>query len=295
MNNIRLLALFPNSGRIVSKPFDASLKYLIERFPEDWAQLIGIRQGPVEVVEADLSTVTAEADKVLRIGSAEPWHAHLELQASYDADLPNRVLRYNVLLNARLGTPVHSTVVLLRKEADGRRMTGRVEIAIPGNAPHLTFTYDVVRAWELPVENLLNAGLGVLPLAPIAETRKEALPGVVRRMEQRLDHQPEAGTLWTAASVLMGLRYEEAFIDRLLAGVRNMKESVTYQAIIREGVIKGEESGARDMFITMASARLGAPSAEIVERLENIHDPNALKNLGIRALKVESWAELFGE
>jgi len=42
--------------------------------------------------------------------------------------------------------------------------------------------------------------------------------------------------LWTATYVLMGLKYPSAFTEQLLRGVRQMKESVTYQAILAEGV-----------------------------------------------------------
>ena len=53
----------------------------------------------------------------------------------------------------------------------------------------------------------------------------------------------EAGTLWTAADVLMGLRYSRQLVAQLLQGVHGMKESVTYQAILEEGVVKGEVKG----------------------------------------------------
>ncbi len=41
----------------------------------------------------------------------------------------------------------------------------------------------------------------------------------------------------------MGLRYDRALIEQLLQEVRGMKESVTYQAIVEEGVAKGREEG----------------------------------------------------
>ena len=59
---------------MVAKPYDASTKYLIETYPEAWLSYVGIlAAGHVEVIDADLSTVTAEADKVLRLTEPARW------------------------------------------------------------------------------------------------------------------------------------------------------------------------------------------------------------------------------
>jgi hypothetical protein len=41
-----------------------------------------------------LSTVTALADKLLRLNETPAWLMHFEFQASYEADLPQRMLGY---------------------------------------------------------------------------------------------------------------------------------------------------------------------------------------------------------
>jgi hypothetical protein len=65
----------------VSKPFDATLKHLLETYPHDWLRCLGLEpRGRVEVISADLATVTTEADKVFHIRTADPWRLHLELQ-----------------------------------------------------------------------------------------------------------------------------------------------------------------------------------------------------------------------
>src|SRR5437764_15009208 len=101
------------------QPFDASTKYLIEAQPADWLEYLGLPRADVDVIPADLSTVTAAADKVLRVRAGEPWLAHVELQASRDRELPERHLEYNVLLKRRHRLPVRSLVVRLRPDADG--------------------------------------------------------------------------------------------------------------------------------------------------------------------------------
>ena len=87
--------------------------------------------APVTVIDADVSTVTAAADKVLRVDEPEPWVLHLEFQASYDAALSQRILRYNVLLGVRHSLPVRSVAILLCPKADGKATTGRVQAKLP--------------------------------------------------------------------------------------------------------------------------------------------------------------------
>ncbi|HEV2472572.1 MAG TPA: hypothetical protein VGS41_07915, partial [Chthonomonadales bacterium] len=105
-------------------PFDATTKHLVEAHPDDWLRLAGLKGVTAEAIDADLSTVTAEADKVLRVAADPPWLMHLELQAGYLPDLPRRTQVHNALLDRRHDLPVRSVIILLRPEADGPAMTG---------------------------------------------------------------------------------------------------------------------------------------------------------------------------
>jgi hypothetical protein len=65
-------------NRAVTKPYDAATKSLIERHPADWLRVLGMPTGTVEVIDADLATVTTEADRVLRVTDVEtPYLAHI--------------------------------------------------------------------------------------------------------------------------------------------------------------------------------------------------------------------------
>ena len=51
------------------KPFDATLKELISSYPVDWLTQFGVPvTAPPEVISADLSTVTAAADTLIKVG-----------------------------------------------------------------------------------------------------------------------------------------------------------------------------------------------------------------------------------
>src|SRR5262249_31701131 len=105
---------------------------------------------------------------------------------------------------------------------------------------------------------------------------------------------PKAKDLWTATYVLMGLRYERELIDRLLQGVIEMEESVTYQAIIEKGIEKGEVSGARKLLLRLGESHFGQAPAEVRIALEGIHDMDRLEQLALQVEKVSSWQELLG-
>jgi predicted transposase YdaD len=75
----------------VSKKFDATLKTLLELSPDDWPVLAGHPRGRAKVINAGASTVTAGADKVLRVSDRPPWLLHLEFQRGPDRSLPRRM------------------------------------------------------------------------------------------------------------------------------------------------------------------------------------------------------------
>lgn len=131
----------------------------------------------------------------------------------------------------------------------------------------------------------------------------EALPAIVRQMEARIEAEApdEAGELWVSTYVLMGLRYTRSFSTQLLKGVRAMKESVTYQAILEEGKEIGKEIGAvvgkteeaRALLLRLGRKRFGPPDASTVQTVVAISELETLEEWLERLLEVESWAELL--
>jgi predicted transposase YdaD len=287
----------------MSKPFDATTKELLESDPRAWLELLLGRQlGEVRILNVDLSTITTEADSVLLVQEAEPWVVHLEFQTSYDPDLPQRLQRYNTLVNYRQRLPVQSLALLLCPDADGPAMTGLLQHRLPDGLVYREFRYNVVRTWERPADEILTGGLATLPLAPLASVKENELPAVIRAMQQRLDREAtksQAETLWTATYLLMGLNYSNELIDRLLEGVQNMKESVTYQKILREGRAEGRAEGcaegAKRILKRLGSKRLGKPEPRIEAEIDAIVDLEKLEQLCDRVLEVTDWEELLAQ
>lgn len=278
----------------MSKPYDASTKFLIENFYRDWLALSPfpeVRQG--ELIDADLSTVTAAADKVIKVPRPEPWIFHFEMQASRDERLGERLHWYNALLEYRHGLPVHTLVVLLRREALSPSLTGTFERGLPGLSPYRGFRYQVLRLWEAQANGLLEGGIGLLPLATLTDDAATKLPRVLTRIRARIEGEvPDpslAGTLWTATDVLMGLRYEKGLVEGLLRGVFTMKESVTYQAIVQEGEVKA----LRAMLQRLGGKKFGPPPEPIREMIDSTEDQQVLEAWCERVLETQSWQELL--
>lgn len=268
------------------KPFDAATKHLIEADPVVWLRFLGLPGEHADLLETDLTTVVADADRILSVTSPD-YLAHIELQSTYKTDMDDRVFFYNAVAYYKFRKTVESVVVLLRKEAGGPAVSGRLRYG------STSFDYRIVRIWEKSPEELLSASLALLPLAPLSSVSETDLPGLVQRMEVRIDAEaaPEdRDMLWTTTYLLMGLKYTPEFSEKLLQGVRNMKESSTYQFILQEG---REEEGRR-MLIRLGTKRLGDPDPKILSRLEGITSLQQLEELADRLLEVETWQELLG-
>src|SRR5205085_1945749 len=194
-----------------------------------------------------IATITGATDKVIRVAGPPDWLLAVDFQAGHDtlAKLPDLLL-YNSALFKRHRLPVRSLLVLLHRGADSPQLTGWYERGFSGEPFDVALRYRTIRVWQVPAANWLAGGLGMVPLAPLGEVRQEDLPALVATMKRRMGRQvPPSGAaeLWSATYILMGLRYQESLIQRLLQGVVAMKESVTYQAILEEGKAEGKAEG----------------------------------------------------
>ncbi len=288
--------------------FDVSTKELVWDDPVAWLQRLGIDpRGPVEVIDSDITTLSAAADKVIRVGGlVEPFLVNIELQAGHDAQLMRTLWYRQVALDYRHDLPVLTVLVLLRKEANSPSLTGVYERFLPDGRPTNRYDYQVVRLWKEPAESFLNAGVDLVPFAPLSDVDEQQLPELVRKMGDRINPLPpaRAGKLWLASYLLMGLRYPDELTERLFEGVHTVKESTTYQKILRdgkaEGLIEGRAEGhieeARRIVLRQGTRRFGKPDATVLAALEAIGDVDRFEVLTDRILDadVSDWNSLLG-
>ena len=77
-----------------------------------------------------------------------------------------------------------------------------------------------------------------------------------------------------------------------------MRESVTYQAMLREGKAEGKAEGkleeARTIVLRQGRIRFGHPKVAIKSKIEAITDLDSLEHLVDRVLVAKSWDDLIG-
>jgi hypothetical protein len=287
---------------VTAKPYDPTLKALVETEPESWPAFLGRPTGPTSVIDADIATVSGAADKVLHVAAATPYLLHLEFASGHDsATLPRKLHVRNGLLEDRHELAVRSGALLLRPEADSPQLTGTYERRFPDDEVYLTFRYQVVRVWQLPPRTVLNGGLALLPLAPISDVTERQLPGIIEQMQRRLSGRAGrrmAPLVWGAAYILLGLRYSPALAAQLFRGVMSMKESSTYQAILEEGRNEGRTEGAvseaKKVLRLQGDPVFGAPDARTAALIDRLSDLAQLEEVLTRVRTANSWQELLG-
>lgn len=122
---------------------------------------------------------------------------------------------------------------------------------------------------------------------------------MTERFDAEARSEEEAATLWASTYVLMGLKYPPEFTNRLLKGVREMRESSTYQAILQEGRQEGRLEGrleeARSSVLRLGGKRFGIPAPKTQAVLKAISSVERLEALQLRLLDTESWEELLAQ
>jgi predicted transposase YdaD len=293
----------------IPKRYDVTFKDLVQSRPRDVLTLAGVTDV-IDVVyeDTDLSALIAVADKILRVRSAYgEYLVHFEFQSGPDVDLLDRMFWYNAALYFRHRCPVLTVLVLLTPAADGPKLNGVFRIVTPPIFESNIFGYKIVRLWETPVEVILNGPIGILPLAPLckdSEDIKTIVATTDRRFRKELQPSEEA-KYWLAVCTLMGLYYDSETVFQLLPKGKAMKESSTYQAILNEGRQEGRQEGRAEgrqegrteealrLLLRLGNNAIGQPAAGIRERLETVHNVEAIESMIERLHHVSSWEELI--
>jgi hypothetical protein len=292
-------------SRARSKPYDVTSKDLLRRDPPSWMAYLRLNNagGPIEAIDADVSTVPAEADRVYRVGGRHAHLIHVEMVSHRDSRLARRLWRYNAMLDLKYDSRVRSVALLLRPVADSGKLTGVLDLRLPDDDPVTTFYYRVVRAWEQPVEPLLAGPLATLPMAALADVSVQEVPRVLERIDARLAAEappPDAARMMASALTLAGMRLDFDVVEALRGRLRTMnilKDSSFYQVLLKEGrevgLREGEIKGARKLLIRMGRIRFGRLPRTTRATIEAIDDLDRLERLADRILTATSWDELL--
>lgn len=222
-----------------TKAWDHCLKLLIHTNPQafvSWlvAGAIFVKERHEKPHGCDL-----EMDSLIEATlDGETLLIQIEFQSRNDAEMPDRLLRYNVLAKIEHKLPVHSYVIYLLE--DGEIKQSPLNWATPIKSDVVQFQFENVEVAKLPPKNILQVdNIGLLPLLPL--TKGGATREVVEKMLtdlQRPEHEELALVGFTLAYLMFQRKSPENLIwlERNFKGMQDiLHESPLYQMILEEG------------------------------------------------------------
>lgn len=186
---------------------------------------------------------------------------HLEFQTQPKADIPFRMIDYRLRVYRRFKSKRMRQVMIYLQQTNSEFVQ------------QTTFTleetfhrFEVIRLWEQPTSVFLEHP-GLLPFAVLSQTnnRTGTLQQVAQEISEITDQRIQ-NNIAASAFILAGLVLEKEIIQQLLRR-ELMQESVTYRAILAEGLAEGRAQEVRR--VAMNSLKEGI-SVEIVAKVTGL-------------------------
>jgi len=273
--------------------FDNICKFLAETYSSDIASwLLGESISLTQVQPQELAVEPIRADSLILL-EAEGLLLHLEFQTKADPQIPFRMLDYWVRGKRRFpDKKIRQFVIYLRETSSNLVLQQEFQ---DDSTYH---RFEVIRLWEQPVTNFLEY-VGMLPFAILVGQgdKERLLQGIAEKID-RIDDLNTRETISAATYVLAGMVLEENIIKQILR--RDiMQESVTYQAILREGrqeglkegEIIGRKQGLLTIILKQLTRKFGTLPPKLHTRIARLQIPR-LESLAEAILDFESVADL---
>ena len=302
-------------------PFDTAAKRLLREKPQHFVSWLVAGGVFLRILPNELKSRNIFADGLFSIVvNEQPALLHIEFQTRKHAEMPERLLEYNVLASSENEwLPVYTCVIYLRK--DGRVPESPLIRMLPSGEEGHRFYFHVVEVGKIPAKQLLQKGLlGLLPLLPLTESGAE--PGVMQEMVTTLEEAGEIELLALAfafGGLVSGNEAYNEWFRRSFAMLEDiLEESWTYQELIQKGMQKGIDLGLekglerglekglekgreeerqqwvqeqRETLLSFVQMRFPELTLTAKQRISAINDPGALHNLIIRLFAVQTAEE----
>lgn len=270
--------------------YDNTCKYLAEKYPAEFVRwLLAIETTEVQVLKTELILEPIRADSVTFLQTASSiLHIEFETRPYSEPPISLRMLDYYVRLKRVYDCAIDQVVIYLKETTSDLVFVSEYT---DRNTRH---SYKVVRLWEQePAPFLTNPAL--LPFATLTRSDSpQTLLQQVATQVARIESVDERQNILSCADVLAGLRFDENLIRRLFRR-EIMRESVTYQAILREGREEGREEGqkqeALSLILRQLPRRIGVVEPQQQERIQTLTLPQ-LEELAEALLDFSAPADL---
>jgi predicted transposase/invertase (TIGR01784 family) len=246
--------------------YDNTCKYLAENFPEDLSSwLLGVRVSLIQMQPTELSVEPIRADSMILLTNHN-LILHVEFQTVPDREMGFRMLDYRVRAHRKFpGKQMRQIVIYLTPTTSDLVTLTTFELESTRHE------FEVIRLWEQPASIFLES-VGLYPFASLAQTDQPEL--VLREVAAKIEEIPEPklqSDISAMSYILAGLVLDWDRVGRIIR--RDiMRESVTYQAILAEGEVKGNTQGrveeARMLVIRQLTRKFGNISSELLAQIE---------------------------
>ena len=233
--------------------WDTSTKRLVHTRPEDFIRwLIPGAQfiGPVEAKSLNLNNQEMEADNLQQmIVNGIKCLIHIEFQSYADADMGKRMWKYNAMASWTYDCPTRSFVIYLKRcpaAKPGFRWT------FPPTEVVHDFRFQVVKLWEVPVEEIEQAGLlGLLPLMVLARggKQRQVVEKAISAIETTEDEDKRdlLSLTYIFAAMAFVKETDRHWLQRRFRMFEDaLKDSWAYQEIWQGGKQEGIEQGKQE-------------------------------------------------
>lgn len=231
----------------MSKIWDDSMRALVRASPQAFVDLVLPDARYVGEFPHKLKHWQLEVDALLEVMVDEQkMLLHLEFQTYNDADMPERMLRYNVLARSEYHIPVCSCVIYLLK--DGPIQTSPLRWGLPTGAHVLEFAYTHIEIGALSQADILaTKQVGLLPFIPL--TRDGATRASVQQVLTTLEstHNRDLELVGFALASMVLKRTNPLDWDWLQRRFERMqdilRDTPIFQQIFAEGLNEGRNEG----------------------------------------------------
>jgi predicted transposase/invertase (TIGR01784 family) len=264
--------------------YDNTCKYLAENFPEDLSSwLLGVRISLVQMQPTELSVEPIRADSMILLTNHN-LILHVEFQTVPDREMGFRMLDYRVRAHRKFpGKQMRQIVIYLTPTTSDLVSLTTFELESTRHE------FEIIRLWEQPSSIFLES-VGLYPFASLAQTDEPEL--VLREVAARIEEIPERklqSDISAMSYILAGLVLDRNRVGQIIR--RDiMRESVTYQEILEEGLERGLQQ-ERALVVRLLTKKIGNLTPKVQAQVSGL-SIDRVESLGEALLDFTSMADL---
>ncbi len=235
-------------GIIVRKPWDKRMKRLFWETPQDYVTWLFPGAQFQDSLSTELENETLYADLLFAvILNGIRILLHIEFQYNRDSKMAERVWQYNMKASLKYKCAVWSVIIYLKN--DGIVANTPLMRKLPDGRGIHRFDFDVIKLWEISIEELRTKGLiGLLPLLPLTKggAKREVIEETIGELAPA-GEEPKAEllalTYGIASLALENTADQEWLIRRFTKMYDILRETRAYQDLTKESRQEALEEG----------------------------------------------------